>query len=128
MTASLEMPVKLLPYIFVDVAPGGQTPFAEEYQRNCIKVVVMGDFACGKSSILLRIARNQFDEHSRSTVQVDFVSKNIVLKDTNVRLKMNFFDLVGQDIRRPHNGMMALFQHADAAIGVFDATRPLSFD
>lgn len=42
---------------------------AEEY---LFKVVIIGDSAVGKSNLLSRYARNEFNPHSKATIGVEF--------------------------------------------------------
>jgi hypothetical protein len=70
----------------------------KETNQNCsnldiqmfffILVVVIGDGAVGKSNLLLRFARNQFFIDSKSTIGVEFASKNVTV-DSKI-IKGNF--------------------------------------
>ncbi len=41
------------------------------------KVVLTGDSGVGKSSLLSRFTRNEFDEESKSTIGVEFATRSI---------------------------------------------------
>ena len=58
------------------------------------KLVFIGDQAVGKSSIITRFIKDQFDPTHNPTVGIDFVSKNINLSGTTVRLQL--WDTAGQ--------------------------------
>ena len=62
------------------------------------KMIFIGDQSTGKSCILNRFANNQFDEHYQATIGLDFQSKNILIKDQDVRLLLN--DTAGHEIFR----------------------------
>lgn len=58
------------------------------------KLVFVGDQAVGKSSIITRFIKDQFDPTHNPTVGIDFVSKNLNLAGTAVRLQL--WDTAGQ--------------------------------
>jgi small GTP-binding protein len=58
------------------------------------KLVFVGDQAVGKSSIITRFIKNQFDPTHNPTVGIDFVSKNLNISGTAVRLQL--WDTAGQ--------------------------------
>jgi small GTP-binding protein len=65
------------------------------------KVVLVGDQNVGKSSIIGRYIRNEFDPTknvqltlSQPTIGIDFISKNIAMEGKVVRLQL--WDTAGQ--------------------------------
>jgi small GTP-binding protein len=58
------------------------------------KLVFVGDQAVGKSSIITRFIKDQFDPTHNPTVGIDFVSKNINIGGSVVRLQL--WDTAGQ--------------------------------
>jgi small GTP-binding protein len=98
-----------------------------EYDMNFIRIVTIGNWNVGKTSILRRICDDTYSEERRSTIQLDIVMKHLVLTDTNTRVKLMFFDCVGQSIRTPYESQH-LFKHGDAAVAVFDFTEPSTFE
>ena len=63
-------------------------------------MIMLGDSAVGKSSILNVFTGNTFNENHDPTVGIDFVNGNHILKDgTSVKLKI--WDTAGQE--RFHN-------------------------
>lgn len=73
--------------------------------RNTIqkfKVVLVGDQSVGKSSIISRYIRNEFDPTKnvinlsiiQPTIGIDFISKNIAVSGKMVRLQL--WDTAGQ--------------------------------
>jgi small GTP-binding protein len=58
------------------------------------KLVFIGEQAVGKSSVITRFIKDQFDPTHNPTVGIDFVSKNINISGTIVRLQL--WDTAGQ--------------------------------
>ena len=88
------------------------------------KMIFIGDQSTGKSCILNRFANNQFDEHYQTTIGLDFQSKNILIKDQDVRLLL--YDTAGQEKFRSLIPMYIRESHI--VLFVYDITRKESFD
>jgi Ras-related protein Rab-6A len=88
------------------------------------KMIFIGDQSTGKSCILNRFANNQFDEHYQATIGLDFQSKNILIKDQDVRLLL--YDTAGQEKFRSLIPMYIRESHI--VLFVYDITRKESFD
>jgi len=58
------------------------------------KLVFVGDQDAGKSSIINRFIKDQFDPTHNPTVGIDFVSKNMNIEGATVRLQL--WDTAGQ--------------------------------
>ncbi len=57
------------------------------------KIIIVGNTNVGKTKILERYINNKFIEESKSTIGVDFCSKNVYMK--NYRIKLQFWDTAG---------------------------------
>ena len=87
------------------------------------KLVLLGDSAVGKSSLVLRFVRGQFFEYQESTIGAAFLTQTVALNDTTV--KFEIWDTAGQE--RYHSLAPMYYRGAAAAIVVYDITSPLSF-
>ena len=89
------------------------------------KVIVIGDPAVGKTSLLTKFATNQFEERYLPTVGVQILKEPIELKDVDATVNLMFWDIAGQPqfymLHRPY------FNGADGMLLVFDITRSSTF-
>ena len=100
---------------------------SEESKINFInlKIILIGDIAVGKTSIINRYVNNSFEENYQCTIQAEQQTK-IVKEDENTYVKLIIWDTVGQEkfrslTRQYYNG-------CQGAIIVFDLTNKKSFD
>ncbi|XP_044976592.1 ras-related protein Rab-11C-like isoform X2 [Hordeum vulgare subsp. vulgare] len=63
------------------------------------KVVLIGDSGLGKSNLLTRFTRNEFSLESKSTIGVEFATRNIHVDDKV--FKAQIWDTADQDSERP---------------------------
>ena len=88
------------------------------------KLVLLGDSAVGKSSLVLRFVRGQFFEYQESTIGAAFLTQTVALNDTTV--KFEIWDTAGQE--RYHSLAPMYYRGAAAAIVVYDITSEESFE
>ncbi|KAG6787429.1 ras-related protein RABA5e [Populus alba x Populus x berolinensis] len=93
----------------------------EEY---LFKIVVIGDSAVGKSNLLSRFARNEFDSNSKATIGVEFQTQ--VVDIDGKEIKAQIWDTAGQERFRAVTS--AYYRGAVGALIVYDITRRTSFD
>jgi small GTP-binding protein len=103
------------------MAQDGQNPPAKVFQ---FKLVLLGESAVGKSSLVLRFVKGQFLEYQESTIGAAFLTQTVALSDATV--KFEIWDTAGQE--RYHTLAPMYYRGAQAAIVVYDLTNPDSFE
>ncbi|KAJ8774380.1 hypothetical protein K2173_011629 [Erythroxylum novogranatense] len=93
----------------------------EEY---LFKIVIIGDSAVGKSNLLSRYARNEFNLHSKATIGVEFQTQSLDFDGKEVRAQI--WDTAGQERFRAVTS--AYYRGAVGALVVYDITRRTTFD
>ena len=97
-----------------------RTPRDHDY---FIKVVLVGNSAVGKSSLMMRFADDQFKETYLNTIGVDFRFKTI--KVDGARVKVQIWDTAGQEKFRTITS--TYYKGADSVVLVYDMTNEKSF-
>jgi small GTP-binding protein len=93
-------------------------------QRWIFKVILMGDYAVGKTCIIRRYVSNTFIEDYKASIGVDITSQELKFDKTDVQLQI--WDMSGQtDFKLVRSQFMS---GTDLGIVVFDLTRPSSLD
>jgi Ras-related protein Rab-11A len=88
------------------------------------KIVVLGDAAVGKTSLINQFVEGSFNEDYKPTLGANIVRKDVSLNNTKVRLIM--WDLAGQEKYRVVRSMY--FQGCQGALLVYDVTRYSTFE
>merc|ERR1712196_420918 len=88
------------------------------------KVVLIGDSGVGKSNLLTRFTRNEFNKESKSTIGVEFATQTIEVEKKNI--KAQIWDTAGQERYRAITS--AYYRGAVGALLVYDITKHLTFD
>lgn len=88
------------------------------------KIVLLGDSGVGKSNIFGRFTKNEFNMESKTTIGVEFATKNIEVKGKTV--KTQIWDTAGQE--RYRSMASAYYRGASGALLIYDITRASSFD
>jgi small GTP-binding protein len=87
------------------------------------KVVLLGESAVGKSSLVLRFVKREFHEFQESTIGAAFLTQTVTIDDTTV--KFEIWDTAGQE--RYHSLAPMYYRGAQAALIVYDITSKDSF-
>ncbi|KAH8552856.1 GTP-binding protein [Umbelopsis sp. PMI_123] len=96
---------------------------ADDEYDYLFKLVLIGDSGVGKSNLLSRFTSNEFNLESKSTIGVEFATKNIVIDGHTI--KCQIWDTSGQERYRAITG--AYYRGAVGALLVYDITRQSSF-
>ena len=70
------------------------------------KLVLLGESAVGKSSLVLRFVKGQFHEFQESTIGAAFLTQTVVLDDATV--KFEIWDTAGQERYHRHVDLFRL--------------------
>ena len=95
----------------------------EEYEMM-VKIILIGDSSVGKTNIMSKYLKNQFNENSKATVGVEFGSKLFKINGHNI--KAQIWDTAGQEKYKAITG--AYYKGSKGAFVVYDITRKDSFD
>ncbi|KAI3381778.1 hypothetical protein SNEBB_009948 [Seison nebaliae] len=88
------------------------------------KVVLIGDSGVGKSNLLSRFTRNEFNLESKSTIGVEFATRSI--EHNQKRIKAQIWDTAGQERYRAITS--AYYRGAVGALLVYDIAKRNSFE
>jgi len=92
-----------------------------EEEATSIKVVLLGETAVGKSSLISRFVEDKFQTNYTTTMTGAFFSKEVFYEKYKIKIKYEIWDTAGQDKYRALNKMF--YQDAKVIILVIDITR-----
>ncbi|KAK9475541.1 ras family-domain-containing protein [Dipodascopsis tothii] len=88
-------------------------------------VLLAGESAVGKSSLVLRFVKDQFDDYRESTIGAAFLTQTIALGDSTT-IKFEIWDTAGQERYKSLAPMY--YRNANCAVVVYDITQAASLD
>ena len=88
------------------------------------KILIIGDSAVGKTSMLLKYVDNYFPETHMATIGVEYKTKNI--ETSKYKIILHIWDTAGQE--RFKSITKSFFNNTNGIIFVYDITSKLSFD
>ncbi|EIW72575.1 hypothetical protein TREMEDRAFT_66953 [Tremella mesenterica DSM 1558] len=89
-----------------------------------VKLVLLGEAAVGKSSLVLRFVQNDFNENTSPTIGAAFLTQRCRLENRIV--KFEIWDTAGQE--RFHSLAPMYYRNAAAAVVVYDITKSASLE
>ncbi len=99
----------------------------EEENLQEFKLVLLGESGVGKTSIIKRYIKDEFDDGQIATKCASFDTKIIKLDEFNEKyIKLNIWDTAGQEKYRALSKIF--YKEASAAILVYDTTNKKSFE
>ena len=93
------------------------------------KLVLIGDSGVGKSNLLSRFVRNEFNLETKTTIGVEFSTKNVTVQNEETGkkvVKAQIWDTAGQERYRALTH--SFYRGAVGVLIVFDITSKPSFD
>nr|XP_057903237.1 ras-related protein Rab-25-like [Doryrhamphus excisus]XP_057903238.1 ras-related protein Rab-25-like [Doryrhamphus excisus] len=88
------------------------------------KVVLIGESGVGKSNLLTRFTKNEFNHDSRTTIGVEFSTRTVQLD--NCTIKMQVWDTAGLERYRAITS--AYYRGAVGALLVYDITKHVTYE
>lgn len=96
-----------------------------EEKEYVLKLLLLGDAAVGKTSLINMYLSHSFKEEYHATLGVNIVTKDLNLKEINAKARLIFWDLAGQE--KYNLSQELYFQGVSGAFLVYDITRDESF-
>uniref|UniRef100_A0A674D0R9 Ras-related protein Rab-25 n=1 Tax=Salmo trutta TaxID=8032 RepID=A0A674D0R9_SALTR len=90
----------------------------------CHLVVLIGESGVGKSNLLSRFTKNEFNHDSRTTIGVEFSTRTVQLD--NFAIKAQIWDTAGLERYRANTS--AYYRGAVGALLVYDITKHLTYE
>ncbi len=110
------------------VTPAASSPDVDRFDGYKFRIVLLGEAAVGKTSLLRRYTENSFDEEYKQTLGTTFSTKDVSVSDSSGQVRqvrLVIWDMGGQqtyrELRRQY------MKGAAGAIIVYDVTRPETF-
>lgn len=96
----------------------------EEEYDYLFKIVLIGDSGVGKSNLLSRFTRNEFNLESKSTIGVEFATRSVQCESKVI--KAQIWDTAGQERYRAITS--AYYRGAVGALLVYDIVKHVTFE
>jgi Ras-related protein Rab-11A len=97
---------------------------SEDDYDYLFKIVLIGDSGVGKSNLLYRFTKNEFNLESKTTIGVEFSQKNVSIDSKNIRAQI--WDTAGQERYRAITS--AYYRGALGALLVYDVCKVETFE
>uniref|UniRef100_A0A673A3T8 Ras-related protein Rab-25 n=1 Tax=Sphaeramia orbicularis TaxID=375764 RepID=A0A673A3T8_9TELE len=94
----------------------------DSFQQH--RIVLIGDSGVGKSNLLSRFTRNEFNLESKSTIGVEFATRSIQVDGKTI--KAQIWDTAGQERYRAITS--AYYRGAVGALLVYDIAKHLTYE
>lgn len=107
-----------------EVTPHSSFSSASVQEYAC-KVIVVGESATGKTSLIQRYTVGTFEKNYKATIGVDFCLKEMIINPHTI-VSLQLWDIAGQD--RFTNLTRTYYREARGAFVVFDVTKEKTLD
>jgi len=88
------------------------------------KLVLIGDSGVGKSNLLSRFTRNEFNIDSKSTISVEFATRGVIIEGKTI--KAQIWDTAGQERYRAITS--AYYRGAVGALVLYDLSKHITYE
>ncbi|KAG5860497.1 Rab5-like GTPase [Encephalitozoon hellem] len=96
----------------------------ENMKTYTFKVVVLGYYSVGKSSLVLKYVKGEFNPNEESTIGASFLTKTVFTQEGSI--KFEIWDTAGQE---RYNSLIPMYYRgAQVALIVYDITSAESFE
>ncbi len=99
---------------------------AEEIKEYVFKIVILGDSAVGKTSLINQYVEATFQEDYKPTLGANIIRKDVIIDQINAKVRLIMWDLAGQEKYNVIRSMY--FQGCVGALLVYDITRNSTFE
>jgi len=114
------------PPLSLNALPAPSTADSNQMSKQFqFKLVLLGESAVGKSSLVLRFVKDQFDDYRESTIGAAFLTQTVSLDD-NTTVKFEIWDTAGQERYKSLAPMY--YRNANCAVVVYDITQSASLE
>ncbi|EEP79272.1 GTP-binding protein ypt3 [Uncinocarpus reesii 1704] len=112
-------------YLRVDLSPRSVERIpTRSLPANSTEIVLIGDSGVGKSNLLSRFTRNEFNLDSKSTIGVEFATRSIQVDSKTI--KSQIWDTAGQERYRAITS--AYYRGAVGALLVYDISKHQTYE
>ena len=98
---------------------------ADQNYDHVYKIVLVGDSGVGKTNLLSRFCKDEFNLESRATIGVEFATRTVTAENGDI-IKAQIWDTAGQDRYRAIAS--SYYRGAAGALLVYDITKAKSFE
>jgi len=99
---------------------------SDEVKEFVFKIVVLGDAAVGKTSLINQYIERSFEEDYKPTLGANIIRKDVFVEEINASVRLIMWDLAGQEKYNVIRSMY--FQGCVGALLVYDVTRHSTFE
>ncbi|TFG29514.1 MAG: GTP-binding protein [Promethearchaeota archaeon] len=99
---------------------------SEDAKEFVFKIVVLGDAAVGKTSLINMYIEQSFTEDYKPTLGANIIRKDVHVDEINASVRLIMWDLAGQEKYNVIRSMY--FQGCVGALLVYDVTRSNTFE
>ena len=99
---------------------------SDEVKEFVFKIVVLGDAAVGKTSLINQYIERSFEEDYKPTLGANIIRKDVFVEEINASVRLIMWDLAGQEKYNVIRSMY--FQGCVGALLVYDVTRHNTFE